>query len=285
MPYQPDRRRALVAAHLAAFVSLPLLASDVPVNVTGLSTFAPRDVTVLVGDTVTWTRTGGFHNAQADDGTFRCAAGCDQTGGNGNASSSWTTATFRFVEPDFEPYHCEIHGGSGMTGTINVLRAIFVDGFEGGGPDPDRWATLVPEGDSCGNPFIVESSIALVPDTLDGSTNGTDLTTGGSCLGFASHGGDRVYRVSLPSGVSMSVTVIPENLSFDPVLYAVTAAECALATPFTCLAANDGGGAGQNETLFYTNETAGSIFVYLVVDTANASQATTGYTISISLQS
>jgi hypothetical protein len=83
----------------------------------------------------------------------------------------------------------------------------------------------------------------------------------------------------------MSVTVTPVGIGFDPVLYLVTSAQCATVGPFACLEANDGGGAGQDETLFYTNETAGAVTVYLVVDSANAAQTETGYLLNISLQS
>lgn len=96
--------------------------------------FTPSDLTILVGDSVTWTNEEGFHNVVADDGSFRCANGCDSTGGNGDpASSSWSF-TLTFNDPETIAYFCEVHGdvgGSGMSGTIEVIDdVIFVDGFE-----------------------------------------------------------------------------------------------------------------------------------------------------------
>jgi len=57
--------------------------------------FSPQFLTIQAGDTVTFLNLGGNHNAVADDGSFRCAHGCDGDGkgGNGNASSDLWVAT------------------------------------------------------------------------------------------------------------------------------------------------------------------------------------------------
>lgn len=98
------------------------------VNVGGANlSFSPQTITINVGDTVTFINKGGFHNAVADDGSFRCARGCDSDGmgGNGNASSSNWIASVTFAKPGTVGYYCEIHGqpGAGMYGTINVQGA------------------------------------------------------------------------------------------------------------------------------------------------------------------
>ncbi|MBA8883464.1 cupredoxin domain-containing protein, partial [Dokdonella fugitiva] len=83
--------------------------------------FSPAQLTINVGDTVTFTNAGGFHNASADDGSFRCAQGCDGVGnGNGNPSNNTWSATVSFDAPGVHPYRCEVHGDMGMTGTITV---------------------------------------------------------------------------------------------------------------------------------------------------------------------
>src|SRR5690242_11393319 len=80
-------RRNLMFAHLRSFAVLLilLLASGVATaatfNVTVGGTanaFAPSTLNIHVGDTVTWTNAGGFHNVAAADSSFR----------NGNPSSS-----------------------------------------------------------------------------------------------------------------------------------------------------------------------------------------------------
>lgn len=86
--------------------------------------FSPADLTIEAGDSVTWTNQGNnTHNVVADDGSFRCAQGCDDMGGNGNPSAAAWSFTLTFNDPGMIPYFCEVHGaagGIGMAGTITV---------------------------------------------------------------------------------------------------------------------------------------------------------------------
>jgi plastocyanin len=95
------------------------------VNVGGAGlVFSPQTITIDPGDTVVFINKGGFHNVVADDGSFRCARGCDGDGnnGSGNASTSNWIASVVFDTPGTIGYFCEIHGmpGGGMFGTIIV---------------------------------------------------------------------------------------------------------------------------------------------------------------------
>jgi len=87
--------------------------------------FSPQFLTIQAGDTVTFLNLGGYHNVVADDGSFRCAHGCDDDGqgGSGNASDSFWLATVPFPKAGTVGYFCEPHGapGSGMYGTIEVV--------------------------------------------------------------------------------------------------------------------------------------------------------------------
>ena len=87
-------------------------------------TFSPSTVTINKGESVTFTYSGGTmpHNVAANDGSFRCAKGCDDTGGNGNATSAAFSFTRTFNTAGNIGYYCEIHGtpGAGMHGTIVV---------------------------------------------------------------------------------------------------------------------------------------------------------------------
>jgi plastocyanin len=89
--------------------------------------FSPQFLTIQVGDTVTFMNKGGYHNVVADDGSFRCAHGCDGDGqgGSGNASDAIWFATVAFPTAGTVGYFCEPHGspGSGMYGTIEVVAA------------------------------------------------------------------------------------------------------------------------------------------------------------------
>lgn len=89
--------------------------------------FAPQTITIHVGDTVTFVNKGGLHNVAADNGSFRCAHGCDGDGhgGNGNATSSSWVANVTFTRAGTVGYFCETHGapGTGMFGTI-IVQAV-----------------------------------------------------------------------------------------------------------------------------------------------------------------
>ncbi|MEP7286123.1 MAG: cupredoxin domain-containing protein [Chloroflexota bacterium] len=76
--------------------------------------FAPKDITVHVGDSVTWNNTGTKkHTATADDGSFDTAVVAP------NAASQ----PIKFDKPGTYAYYCQFHGGPGgvdMAGTITV---------------------------------------------------------------------------------------------------------------------------------------------------------------------
>jgi plastocyanin len=118
-------RGVLILAMLALAPLSAASAANVIVNVggTGLA-FSPQSITIDPGDTVTFINKGGYHNAVADDGSFRCARGCDGDGqgGNGNASNFNWIASRTFTAPGRIGYYCEPHGspGQGMYGTITV---------------------------------------------------------------------------------------------------------------------------------------------------------------------
>lgn len=110
--------------------------------------FNPRAITVDVGDTVTFTNAGGTHNVDADDETtFRCANGCDGAGGSGDPSGAAWTSTIT-ITPAMAgrtiPYHCDVHGSMGMTGTITVNGTAaggnvpITAGFTGAWYDPNQ---------------------------------------------------------------------------------------------------------------------------------------------------
>lgn len=85
--------------------------------------FEPERLPIQAGDTVTWINQDNMaHNVRADDGSFRCANGCDGEGGNGAPAFDWSY-TRTFNDPGTIPYFCEAHGfagGGGMSGVITV---------------------------------------------------------------------------------------------------------------------------------------------------------------------
>jgi plastocyanin len=99
----------------------------------GYSCFTPSQLNITVGDSVQFyqyadTVFTGAHNVVADDGSFRCARGCDGEGGDGtpvsdsscNAMGSCSFTTIRlsftrtFNAPGIVVYHDEISHASGV---------------------------------------------------------------------------------------------------------------------------------------------------------------------------
>ena len=101
--------------------------------------FYPQTLTIAAGDTVNFvywadTTTTGRHNVVADDGSFRCARGCDGEGGDGtpldyNAGFGFTRT---FSTPGRVAYHDEV---SGVRGEI-IVKA---DGFNIGAGMTGAW--------------------------------------------------------------------------------------------------------------------------------------------------
>lgn len=98
--------------------------------------FSPVPLTINAGDSVMFTNLGGAaHNVHADDNSFRCANGCDDTGGNGTPSAAGWTFTRTFNAPGTIGYHCDVHASMGMTGSIvvnAVAPAIALGGYLSG---------------------------------------------------------------------------------------------------------------------------------------------------------
>src|SRR6185295_20202566 len=109
----------------AALPALPAAAATFTVKALTNNTFVPSNLTIQVGDTVTFVNQGnGFHNVIEDDRAWSCAEGCDDSGGDGSPSASDWSFSRRFDAPGVVGYYCDVHGtaGTGMFGRINVVR-------------------------------------------------------------------------------------------------------------------------------------------------------------------
>ena len=115
----------IVLALALAFALAPAVqATTYNVSATASLTFVPSNLTINVGDSVTWTNSSPYnHNVAADDGSFRCANGCDGHGGNGDPAMNWTF-TLTFNQAGTINYHCEVHGGA----PYYMMGAIVVQG-------------------------------------------------------------------------------------------------------------------------------------------------------------
>ena len=116
--------RPLTVAAIAATLLLPgtgAHAADAAVDVQD-DAFVPAEVTISVGDTVTWTQTGSNpHSVTADDGSFDSHPNCP-----GMCMAQGDTFQHTFEEAGTFAYHCRVHGGpggAGMSGVIEVEGA------------------------------------------------------------------------------------------------------------------------------------------------------------------
>ena len=111
---------------LGAAGSGQVAAVTVTVTATASNTFSPSVVNINAGDSVMFKFGGGApHNVVADDGSFRCAKGCDGEGGNGNVATTWNF-TKTFNNAGTIKYFCEAHGGpggQGMSGQV-IVHAV-----------------------------------------------------------------------------------------------------------------------------------------------------------------
>ena len=117
------RKRVRLGAGVAAFAAWALLAggalaADAGVTISGFA-FSPGTVTVVAGDTVTWTNNDQVGHTATGDGF--------DTGTIGGGS----TGALTFSEVGTYAYHCSIHPQ--MTGTIVVEAAAGGGGGGGGG--------------------------------------------------------------------------------------------------------------------------------------------------------
>ena len=129
----------LLIAHVASATS-----ANVTVGPNGSISYSPNSVTINAGESVTFTYAGGPmpHNVIANDNSFRCAKGCEDTGGNGAATNQAFTFTRTFNTAGTINYHCEYHGLV-MSGKIIVNAAApppqgqnVVAGLSGNWDDP-----------------------------------------------------------------------------------------------------------------------------------------------------
>ena len=81
--------------------------------------YTPEDITISVGDTITWENIQGSHNVDARQATF---PGNPASVYSGPASTGWTFSHVFTVE-GFYDYECTPHAVLGMVGTITVEPA------------------------------------------------------------------------------------------------------------------------------------------------------------------
>jgi plastocyanin len=95
---------------IAALLTVPASAADQTITAQASIQFSPNDVTIDMGDTVTWNNGGGTHNVEFDDGSF--------TEPPTPRPDDWSVQR-TFDTPGQFLYHCGFHGQA-MSGVVRV---------------------------------------------------------------------------------------------------------------------------------------------------------------------
>ncbi|HZI63845.1 MAG TPA: Calx-beta domain-containing protein [Thermoanaerobaculia bacterium] len=205
MSRRSRRSFARLMASVALLTSGAAAAENHAVSVTDFE-FSPASLNIQVGDTVTWTKVSGSfaHNARADDGSFRCANGCDGAGGDGDLASNGWSATRAFNSPGSFGYHCELHGGPGGQGMAGVIN---VAGAGGGQPGTLRFASGVANVSESGGSVALsvqringdDAAVSVGFATANGSAAaGSDYVTEAGTLNWADNDDDpKTIQVSI----------------------------------------------------------------------------------------
>jgi len=110
--------RKVITAILCTFVALNFAVAQHQVSVLN-NFFSPQNLTIQVGETVTWTNNSGVHNVNGTQATY---PNNPQSFGNGNAAFGWTFS-HTFNIPGTYNYRCDPHVSVNMIGTITVMGA------------------------------------------------------------------------------------------------------------------------------------------------------------------
>lgn len=98
---------------IAGLVAVPASAADQSVTAQPSIEWTPDDVTIDMGDVVTWNNAGGVHNVEFDDGSY--------TQPPAPSSANWSVDR-TFSAPGTFRYHCGFHGQA-MAGVVRVRDA------------------------------------------------------------------------------------------------------------------------------------------------------------------
>ena len=88
--------------------------------------FTPADITIEVGETVEWQNTEGTHNVNGNQTTFPSNPASFYSGVP--SADAWSFR-YKFDVAGVYQYQCDLHGASGMKGTVTVKMPIITEPF------------------------------------------------------------------------------------------------------------------------------------------------------------
>lgn len=107
---------ALVAAGMLMTAAESAFSGQVRINVSDYK-FSPINVTLNLGDQVVWVWTGGSHSVTSGTNSFDGAFNSEVQ----YTSPAGTAFTWKADHVGFQPYYCQVHLGSGMKATLEVV--------------------------------------------------------------------------------------------------------------------------------------------------------------------
>ena len=107
---------------VSLFISQNLYSTNYTVNTVGNTGFSPSNLTINIGDSVTFVNTGGFHNVNGMISTFPLNPQGFENPVGGIISGGWAFVHV-FSIPGTYNYQCDPHIPS-MAGVINVIAPI-----------------------------------------------------------------------------------------------------------------------------------------------------------------
>lgn len=189
--------KAMLGTPAAANTTTCTVAADVTAN--GDNTFTPADITVNVGDKVTWLNAGGFHNI---NGTQDAYPDNPASFGNGDPSADAWTFEHTFTVPGLYDYRCDPHVNFGMVGTVTVMGEPQID-------YPVRTVAELRENNADGFPMLFDSLLQV-----EGVTHGVNFRSGGLQFTVVDDNGDGIavfsfeddFGIDYQEGLRISVT-------------------------------------------------------------------------------
>ena len=145
-------------------------------------------------------------------------------------------------------------------------------------PAGEDAGTTMLAGEQCSNAEVVASSASL---TLSSAGYANDFSGGTGCVG--TEGPDRMFQVSLSPGQRV-VASVRSATSFDPSINLVVGTAASCVGTVVCASAEDSGSASTANVVAFANLGAGTVSVFLIVDSSSPTTQGGEFTLDILIE-